>query len=176
MRKVFSGPSVGECSRPPRPALVETPCKEKPLSEVKTLLPQQPEKELIAETSGAVPLAEFVASTPLDPTPTSVPAPGSKKKGSASTEPSPWKGKKKKEPSPEEEELEEDEETGGEMGSSTEGSGSGEATPSLEARRVNTRSSKRKRAYSELRTLAVSKKQHKSPGKGGSSQKKIQTK
>ena len=158
---------------------METPCKEKPLSEVKTLLPQQSGKEPGAETLAATLLDEAMAAKPAEVTPAPVATPMSKGKGSASAEPSPQKGKKKKEPSPEVEELEEleeTEETTGETGSSTEGSSSEQVSPPPEAKRVNTRSSKRKQSCSELKTPAMSKKQQKSPGKGRSSQKRPQTK
>ena len=176
IRKVFSGPTAGESSRPPRPEPTETPCKEKPLSEVKTPLPQQPGKEPGAETSAATLLDEAMAAKLVEVTPAPVATPVSIRKGSASAEPSPRKAKKKKEPNLEEEELEETEETTGETGSSTEGSGSEQVCPPPEAKRVNTRSSKKKRPCSKLMTPAMSKKHQKSPGKGESSQKRPQTK
>ena len=92
IRKFVSRASVGESSRPLRPPPTETPHKEKPLSEVKTPLPQRPEKEAIAETSGAVPSAECVTAKPAEVT---IVTPVSKGKGSVSAEPSPRKGKKK---------------------------------------------------------------------------------
>ena len=165
IRKVFFTTAVEDSSQPPRPIPTETPCKEKPLSKVKTPLPQQPEKEPIVETLGALPLAEFVVTNLPEVTPIPLAILGSKGKGNMNAEPSPWK-EKKKESSPEEEELEE---TSRETGSSTEGTGSEQVSLPPEAKRVNTRSSKRKRPFSELKTPAVSKKHQKSPGKSGSS-------
>ena len=112
--KIVSEASAGESSRPQMPPPTEMPRKEKPLSEVKTLLPQQPEKEAVAETSGEVPLAEFMT---VKPTVVSVVTLAPKGRKNVSVEPSLRKGKKK-ESSPEYEELEELSE---EMGSSSGG-------------------------------------------------------
>ena len=57
IRKLIPG-LPAESSRLPLPPLQKTPQKEKPLEEVKTLLPQQLEKELVAElTKVEVPTA-----------------------------------------------------------------------------------------------------------------------
>ena len=113
IQKIVSGASTGEPSRPPMPPPTETPKKEKPLSEVKTPLPQRLEKEAIAETSGEVPSAEFMMAKLVV---VSVVTPAPKGRKSMSTEPSPWKGKKK-ESSLEYEELGESlEETGSSSG------------------------------------------------------------
>ena len=165
IRKVFSGTVAGESSRPPRPLPTETSCKEKPLSEVKTLFPQRSEKEPIAETSGATLPVEVLVAKLLEVTPIPLASRIPKEKRSASAELSPRKGKKKKESSPEEEELEE---TSREIGSSTERTGSEKVTSPPETKRINARSSDRKRPLSEPKTPAVSKKHQKSSGKGGS--------
>ena len=47
------------------PPPTKMPRKEKPLSKVKTPLPQRPKKEAIAETSGEVPPAEFMTIKPI---------------------------------------------------------------------------------------------------------------
>ena len=174
IRKLISRATAEESSRPPRPPPTDTPHKEKPLSKVKTPLLQRPEKEVIVETSGATPPTEVVAAKSAEVAAAPVVTPGSKEKKSVITEPSPRKGKKKKDSSPEKEE--ELEETSGEAGSSTEETGSDQVAPALETKRVNMRSSDRKRPPPELKTPSASKKHQKSPGKGGSSQKKLRTK
>ena len=65
IQKIVFGASVGESSQPQTPPPTEMLRKEKPLSEVKTPLPQRPEKEAIAETSGEVPPAEFMTIKPV---------------------------------------------------------------------------------------------------------------
>ena len=100
--KIVSGTLAGESSHPPRPPLAETPLKEKPLSEVKTPLPQRPEKEVIAESSGATPFKEFMVAKSAEALAVPVATPIPKGKKSVSAEPFPRKGKKK-ESSPEEE-------------------------------------------------------------------------
>ena len=172
--KIVFGTATGESSRPPRPRPTDTPHKEKPLSEVRTPPPQRPEKEAIAETSGATPTTEFMVAKPVDAMAVPVVTPIPKGRRSVSAEPSPRKGKKKKESSLEYEELEG---TLEEARSSSEGTGFEQVTLPLETeRRVNTRSSDRKRPLLECKTSATSKKHQKSPGKGGSLQKKPQGK
>ena len=109
IQKIVSGSSTGESSRPSMLPPTETPRKEKPLEEIKTLLPQRPGKETIAEGSGEVPPTKFIAAKLPDPTV----IPTAKEKKSESSEPSPQK-QKKKEPTLDYEELDE----------STEGMGS----------------------------------------------------
>ena len=64
IRKLVFGSLAGESSRPSMPPPTETPRREKPLSKVKTPLQQQPGKEAIVETSGEVPLVEFMIEMP----------------------------------------------------------------------------------------------------------------
>ena len=90
--KIVSRTLAGKSSRPPMPPPTEMPRKEKPLSKVKTLLPQRLEKEAIAETSGKAPPTELVTVKPIV---VSVITPAPKEKRSVSAEPSPWKGKKR---------------------------------------------------------------------------------
>ena len=116
------------------------------------------------------PFAEFVAAKSAEAISVPLVTPIPKDKRSVSAEPSLRKGKKKKESSPEEDELEE------EAGSSSEGTGFEHVTPPLETRKVNRRSSDKKRPPPKFKTPAPSKKHQKSLGKGGSSQKKPQGK
>ena len=169
IRKIVSRASSGESSRPSRPPPTETPQKKKPLSEVKTPLPQQPENEVIAETSGITPPAKLVT---VKPAVVSVVTPTLKGKKSVSVEPSLWKGKK--ESSPEYKELAE---TLEEMASSSGKTGSEQVIPPPKKKKgVSMRSSDRKRPPFEFKTPAASKKHQKSLEKGGSSQKKPQGK
>ena len=84
IRKIVSGSSAGESSWPLMPPPTETPRKEKPLEEIKTPLPQRPNKETIAEGSGEVLPAKFTSAKLPDPAVTSAP----KEKKSESSEPS----------------------------------------------------------------------------------------
>ena len=162
--KIVSGVVARKSSRPQMPPPTETPQKEKLLSKVKTPLSQQPENEVIAETSGALPLVEFMMAKPA-----LVVTPISKGKRSVNVEPSPQKGKK--ESSLEYKELEE---TSEETERSSGGTRSEQVTPPPETKKkVNTRSSGRKRPPPKFKTLAASKQPPKSSGKRGSSLKKL---
>ena len=120
IRKAIARIEVGESSRPPRPPPTETPYKEKPLSEVKTPLPQRSEKEPIAETSAAALLDEAMAPKTTEAIPLLAASPIPKGKRSVSTEPSPQKGKKEKQVSSmEEEELDDTSEGAGSLSGET---------------------------------------------------------
>ena len=163
IRKIVSGSSTGESSRPPMPLPSKTPRKEKPLEEIKTPLPQWLGKETIAEGSGEVLLAKFTTTKLPDLEVT----PALKEKKSESSEPSPRK-QKKKEQIPDYEEL--DESTEG-MGSSEGGTKSEDeealaSPPAKKRRSMNTQSSGKKGPPPVYKTPLAPKRQAKTSPKG----------
>lgn len=63
IRQLVYGTAAGP-SRPPMPPPTVTPCKERPLVEIKTPLPTRSNREEVAETSHLVPPAEVPTPTP----------------------------------------------------------------------------------------------------------------
>ena len=169
MRKLVSG-SLAESSRPPLPSPKAMPLKEKPLMELKTPLPQQPMKELVAEVAKI----EILAAPASTKAKKELETPKT-----TSSEPSLWRmstKKTKKEPTRELSKKEEDAESSEEE---TVDSSSKEleleeeaelATPPLEKKKkMETRASDWKKPASAFKTLASQKRPVKIPKKGESS-------
>ena len=169
MQKLVSGSQAGP-SQPPLPSLTARPQKEKPLVELKTLLPQRSIKELIAE------VAKIEIPAALAPTKMKTKSETPK---TTSFEPSLQRmstKKTKKEPtlelSKEEEEAKSlEEETVDSSGREPESENEAEpATPLPEKKKkMETRASDRKKTAFAFKTSVPKKRPTKTPKKGESS-------
>ena len=169
IRKLVSGSLVGSSQAPPPPPK-KTPRKEKPLEEVKTLLPQRPVKELVAR------LAK------VEIPPAAIPSAAKKKKAekdsdtkTTSSEPSSQRRKSrrktKKEPYPE---LESEEESAAEDTRSSDGDQESEeeestTPPPKLKKRMDTRASDKKKHASGFKSPVAPKRPSKIPQKEESS-------
>ena len=153
-----------ESSKPSLPPPKETPWKEKPLEDIRMPLRQWPGKKTVEELPEEPPMVPAAI-------PEATPAP--KARRAESVKPSPQKQslRKKKEPTPV---LisEEEEESTRDFGSS----GQGETVPSIHQTEtktmVGTRSYDQQKPPPIYKSHVALKRPQKTPGKGGSSQKK----